>query len=107
MLGILMGIGMLIVPLIFAPRKPNPVKYETFESGQLPTGEARVRLVMRYYPYLLMFLIFDVMSLFLYAWSQSYRQYAFAANIPVLIFIAVLAVALKRALSLAGRREIW
>jgi NADH-quinone oxidoreductase subunit A len=106
-LGMLMGIGMLIVPLIFAPRKPNPVKSETFESGQLPTGEARVRLVMRYYPYLLMFLVFDVMSLFLYAWGLSYRQYALATTIPVLIFIAVIVVALTRGLSLAGRREIW
>jgi len=105
--GALMGIGMLIVPLIFAPRKPNPVKSETFESGQLPTGEARVRLVMRYYPYLLMFVVFDVMALFLYAWGLSYRQYVLAASVPVLIFIAVLVVALLRGLSFAGRKDIW
>jgi len=106
-IGAAMGIGMLTVPIIFAPRKPNPVKFETFECGQLPAGEARVRVVMRYYPYLLMFAIFDVMSFFLFAWGVSYRQYAGAASIPTLIFIGVLCVALVRGLSWARRREIW
>jgi NADH-quinone oxidoreductase subunit A len=106
-IGMLMGIGMLMVPSIFAPKKPNPVKSETFESGQPPTGEARVRLVMRYYPYLLMFVVFDVLSLFLYAWGLSYRQYALEATVPVLIFIAVLVVALTHGLCLAGRKENW
>jgi len=105
--GALMGIGMLVVPLVFAPRKPNPVKSETFECGQLPIGEARVRLVMRYYPYLLMFVVFDVMSLFLYAWALSYRQYVLEASVPVLIFIAVLVAALMRGLSFTERKEIW
>lgn len=106
-IGAAMGIGMLAVPLVFAPRKPNPAKSETFECGQIPVGEARVRVVMRYYPYLLMFAIFDVMSFFLFAWGVSYRQYAGAASIPVLIFIGVLTIALVRALSWARRREIW
>lgn len=106
-IGAAMGIGMLIVPLIFAPRKPNPVKSETFDCGQVPVGEARVRVVMRYYPYLLMFAIFDVMSFFLFAWGVNYRQYAGAASIPVLIFIAVLTIALGRALTLARRRKSW
>ena len=106
-IGAAMGIGMLTVSLVFAPRKPNPVKSETFECGQIPVGEARIRVVMRYYPSLLMFAIFDVMSFFLFAWGVSYRQYEGAASIPVLIFIGVLTIALVRALSWARRREIW
>lgn len=106
-IGAAMGIGMLTVPLIFAPRRPNPVKFETFDCGQIPVGEARVRIVMRYYPYLLMFAIFDVMSFFLFAWGINYRQYAGAASLPVLIFMGVLIVALARALALARRREFW
>jgi NADH-quinone oxidoreductase subunit A len=102
-----MGIGMLAVPWIFAPRKPNPVKSETFECGQLPIGEARVQIVMRYYPYLLMFVVFDVMSLFLFAWAVSYNQYSLAASTPVLIFITILVAALVSGLSLALRKEIW
>jgi len=106
-IGAAMGIGMVIVPLIFAPRKPNPVKYETFDCGQVPVGEARVRVVMRYYPYLLMFAIFDVMSFFLFAWGVNYRQYAGVASVPVLIFIVVLTIALARAITLARRKNFW
>ena len=106
-IGAGMGIGMLTVPIILAPKKPTPVKLETFECGQLPAGESRVRFVMRYYPYLLMFAIFDVMSFFLFAWGVSYREYPGAASIPVLIFIGVLYIALVRGLSLARRRDIW
>lgn len=106
-IGAVMGIGMLAVPWIFAPKKPNPVKSETFECGQLPIGEARVRFVMRYYPYLLMFVVFDVTSLFLFAWGLSYRQYVLAASLPVLIFIGILVTALVQGLSFALREEIW
>jgi len=106
-IGAAMGLGMLAVPLIFAPRRPNPVKSETFECGQIPAGEARVRVVMRYYPYILMFVIFDVMSIFLFAWAVSSSQYSLAASLPVLIFVGVLVAALIRGLSLAGRQGIW
>src|SRR5512136_266374 len=106
-IGAAMGIGMLAVPIIFVPRKPNPAKLESFDCGQLPTGEGRVRFVMRYYPYLLMFAIFDVMSFFLFAWGVSYREYAGAASIPILIFIGLLSIALVRGLSWARRRDIW
>jgi len=97
----------LAVPLVFAPRKPNPVKSESFECGQLPVGEARVRLVMRYYPYLLLFVAFDVMSIFLFAWAVAYNRYAGIASIAVFIFLAVMVVALVRGLTLARRKEIW
>jgi len=106
-IGAAMGVGMLAVPWIFAPKKPNPVKSETFECGQLPIGEARIRFVMRYYPYLLMFVVFDVTSLFLFAWGVSYRQYPLTASLPVLIFIAILVAALIRGLSFALRKDIW
>jgi len=106
-IGAVMGIGMLAVPLIFAPRKPNPVKSEPFECGQIPVGEARVRVVMRYYPYLLMFVVFDIMSIFLYAWAVAYRQYVAAASVPILMFIGILVLALVHGLSLAGRKEFW
>jgi NADH-quinone oxidoreductase subunit A len=106
-LGAAMGIGMLAVPWIFAPKKPNPVKSETFECGQLPAGDARVRILMRYYPYLLMFVVFDVVSLFLFAWALSYREYPLAASAPVLIFITIMVAALVPGLSLASRKENW
>ncbi len=37
----------------------------------MPTGEGRSHFMMQYYAYILMFVVFDVMSIFLYAWGSS------------------------------------
>jgi NADH-quinone oxidoreductase subunit A len=102
-----MGLGMLTVPFIFAPRKPNPVKNDSFECGQVPIGDARTRLVMRYYPYLLTFLVVDVMSIFLFAWAVSYKGLGLGGSFPVLAFVAIVLVGLGYALHSARREEIW
>ncbi len=106
-IGAVMGLGMLTVPFIFAPRKPNPVKNESFECGQVPVGDARTRLVMRYYPYLLMFLVFDIMSIFLFAWAVGYRGLGIEASLPVFAFIGIALVAFGYAISVARREELW
>lgn len=106
-IGAVMGLGMLTVPSIFAPRKPNPVKNESFECGQIPVGDARTRLVMRYYPYLLMFLVFDIMSIFLFAWAVSYRGLGIKTSFPIFAFIVIALVGFSYAISLARREEIW
>jgi len=78
-----------------------------FESGQVPQGEARTRLVMQYYPYLLMFVVFDVVGMFLFAWGISYRAIPLNASFLVLLFLFLLAAPLGYALHLALHRENW
>jgi NADH-quinone oxidoreductase subunit A len=106
-IGAVMGLGMLAVPFIFAPRKPSQVKNEPFECGQEPVGTARTRLVMRYYPYIMIFLVVDVMSIFLFAWAIGYKVLGFSASIPVFAFIGVALAGVAYALSLARREELW
>jgi len=56
---------LLTLPIFWSRRKPDPFRDMPFESGQVPQGEGRHRLVMQYYPYLLMFVVFDVVGMFL------------------------------------------
>ncbi len=98
---------LLTLPMFWSRRKPDPIRDMPFESGQVPQGEARKRLVMQYYPYLLMFVVFDVVGMFLFAWGISFTKIPLDASFPVILFVVLLAAPLGYALQLALRRENW
>ena len=98
---------MLTLPMFWSRRKPDPIRDMPFESGQVPQGEARHRLVMQYYPYLLMFVVFDVVGMFLFAWGISFTRMPLDASLLVVLFILLLGAPLGYALQLASNRENW
>ncbi len=98
---------MLMMPMMWSRSKRDPLRDMPFESGQVPQGEARRRLVMQYYPYLLMFVVFDVVGMFLFAWGVSFKRVTLDQSLPVLLFLVLLAAPLGYALNLATRRENW
>ncbi len=103
--GLLFVLPVLIVPYFFAPRNKTPMKLATFEAGQVPTGDARVHLLMQYYPYLLIFVIFDVISMFLYAWAST--AVVISAAYTIGIFLGIIFIPLGAGIYMAKKREIW
>jgi NADH-quinone oxidoreductase subunit A len=97
----------LIIPLIIAPRKPNKPKDIQYECGQIPSGAGKFSLMMQYYAYLLMFVAFDVMSMFLFAWGISIPTVGLGGFLAVILFIGILLIPLAFTLYHAARREIW
>ena len=97
----------LTLPLFWSRRKRDPFRDMPFESGQVPEGEARHRLVMQYYPYLLMFVVFDVVAMFLFAWGISFRRVTLSSSLLVILFIVLLVAPLGYALRLALNKENW
>lgn len=69
-------------------------KNEPFESGMLPTGGARLRLSAKFYLVAMLFVIFDVEALFLFAWAVSVRESGWAGLIEATVFITILLVGL-------------
>ena len=65
-------------------------KNEPFESGMLPTGSARLRLSAKFYLVAMLFVIFDIEALFLFAWSVSVRESGWTGFVEALVFIAIL-----------------
>ena len=65
-------------------------KNEPFESGMLPTGSARLRFSAKFYLVAMLFVIFDVEALFLFAWAVSVRESAWLGLIGATIFITIL-----------------
>ena len=99
----------IILRLLINPRdpKPTPEKTAPFESGQIAVGPGRTRFIIQYYPYILMFVVYDVIAMFLFAWALNLRVLGPAGTIPVLVFLAVSIVPLAYTLHLASRRENW
>ena len=107
--GVVFTLPVIIIPKLLAPHKPNPIKNLAFESGQVPMGAGKMHFMMQYYAYLLMFLVFDVMAMFLYAWAAAYKPLALGVSSSWLItlFIGMLSIPLGFALYMAGKRDLW
>ncbi|HSF00879.1 MAG TPA: NADH-quinone oxidoreductase subunit A [Nitrososphaeraceae archaeon] len=107
-IGIMAGVPSLILARLLSPRKRyNPVKFLPMECGQMPTGEGRSHFMMQYYAYILMFVVFDVMAIFLYAWGSSLLSIPKEATLPMMAFLAIMFAAMGYALYLSGRKGIW
>jgi NADH-quinone oxidoreductase subunit A len=106
-LGVVFAVLPFIIPLIFAPRRANPLKGEPMEAGQAPAAEQRVKLMMQYYGYLLMFVIFDVVGMFFFAWATSFSIVGLTGVLSIVIFLLLLVVPIAVGLKLSGRKDIW
>jgi len=75
-------------------RHREPATGEVYESGFPPTGSARLRFSIDFYLVAMLFVIFDVESIFIFAWAIAWRELGWAGYIEVLIFIGILLAAL-------------
>ena len=79
LVGVAFTLPVVIIPILFGPKRPNPIKNAPFECGQVPQGAGKMHFMMQYYAYLLMFIVFDVLSMFLYAWAAAYKPWPWAS----------------------------
>ncbi len=100
-------IPLILLPLLIRPRDKNPVRDLPYESGQVPVGEAHRRYVMQYYPYILMFVVFDVVGMFLFAWGLAFNSLGLFGSWTVILFILIIGGPLVYAVYLSGKRELW
>ena len=98
----------LLISRMIAPRKAsNPVKFLPMECGQVPSGAGRTHFMMQYYAFILMFVVFDVMAIFLYAWGSSILHLERSATLPMIAFLGIMFAAMAYALHQSKRRNIW
>jgi NADH:ubiquinone oxidoreductase subunit 3 (subunit A) len=84
----------LLIPKLIAPRKPNPLKSETYECGIETYGETWVQFKVQYYIFALVFLIFDIEIVFLFPWAVAFDQLPLFAVMEGIIFILILVAGL-------------
>lgn len=95
--GALIPTSAIIISLIIAPRKPNPVKESTYECGIETVGENWIQFRAQYYTFALVFLVFDVEAVFLFPWAVSLGKLPLFAVVEGIVFILILIVGLAYA----------
>ena len=84
----------LIVVWLVAPRKRSLSKSDVYECGVRTMGETWVRFRIQYYIYALMFVVFDIETVFLFPWAVSYAGLGPFALVEMVIFLLILMVGL-------------
>jgi NADH-quinone oxidoreductase subunit A len=93
-LGLLLPVLSLTAGKILRPNKPSKEKATTYESGIDPFQESWVQFNVRYYIFALLFVIFDVETVFLYPWAVAYEKLGIFALAEMFIFIIMLLIGL-------------
>jgi len=92
------AVGFASVPLLLAwlwakkysPRKPGPDKNATYECGLESKGDAWIQFKPEYYLYAIIFLIFDVETIFLLPFAVSFGTLNVGAFLAMAVFILLL-----------------
>lgn len=90
--------GMLGASFLLGKRVRNRVKDLPYECGITPVGDARQRFSVKFYLVAMLFIVFDIESIFLYPWAVVYRELKMFAFVEMLLFIVLI---------LAGFFYIW
>ena len=81
---------MLGISFILGKRVRNRVKDMPYESGIVPTGDARHRFSVKFYLVGMLFILFDIEAIFLYPWAVVYRELKMFAFVEMLVFIVLI-----------------
>jgi NADH-quinone oxidoreductase subunit A len=86
--------AMLGLSYILGQRHAERATSEPYESGILITGSARVRYYARFYIVAMIFVVFDLESVYLFSWSVAAKELGWSGYYTILVFSAILLVAL-------------
>jgi NADH-quinone oxidoreductase subunit A len=89
-LAILLPIAGLLVAWIVRPDVGGRVKALPYECGVDPEGDVRERYTARYYIVAILFVIFDVETIFLFPWAVIYDQVLLFGFIEMAVFLGIL-----------------
>jgi NADH-quinone oxidoreductase subunit A len=92
-LAILLPIVLLFVAKLIRPTAPSGVKMEAYECGIKAASGSRGRYTVRFYIIAILFVIFDVETIFLYPWAVRYKQLGWFGVGEIAVFLGILVVA--------------
>ena len=92
--GLLIPVAAIGVALLLGPKKPNPIKQTTYECGIETVGDSWVQFKPQYYIFALVFLVFDVETVFLFPWAVKLGQLGLFAVVEGIVFISILVAGL-------------
>jgi NADH-quinone oxidoreductase subunit A len=87
---LLLVVSMVALSYVLGERHRDRATAQPYESGILSTGSARLRLNVKFYLVAVFFVIFDLESIFIFAWAICFRELGWSGYVEMLVFIAIL-----------------
>ena len=89
----LVGIA-IIISYLLSPKSINAQKAESYECGIPSKGITWLQFNVGYYLFAILFLIFDVESVFVFPWAVVMREFGMVAFVEIIIFFVILILGL-------------
>ena len=95
---LIVGIGFAVFTLLMSHflgrRVYDPAKLGAYECGITPVGNARERFHTRFYLVAMLFIVFDIETVFLYPWAVVFKQLQIFGLIEMAVFVGILLIGL-------------
>ena len=95
--GLALSFILVTIPRFLAPNEPSELKASAYECGEPPTGPPWIRFRVAYYIFALIFVVFDVETVFLYPWAVIARRIGWYGLAEMLVFLGILVLGLAYA----------
>ncbi|MCM8775612.1 MAG: NADH-quinone oxidoreductase subunit A [Candidatus Omnitrophica bacterium] len=91
---LLFSVAAIVLAYLVAPKKPSAIKKTSYECGLESEGDPWIRFRIQYYIFALIFVIFDIETIFIYPWAVAFKKLGLFAFVEMVIFISILAIGL-------------
>jgi NADH-quinone oxidoreductase subunit A len=92
-LAVVFAVASLAASALLRPSRPTPAKLSPYECGIVPERLPRERFPVKFYVIAMLFIIFDIETIFLFPWAVTFRQLGLFGLVEMAIFIALVFVA--------------
>ncbi|MFT5321257.1 MAG: NADH-quinone oxidoreductase subunit A [Pseudohongiellaceae bacterium] len=86
--------GFIVISSLLGQKRNDHATHDVYESGVLPVGSPNIKISVPFYLTAILFIIFDLEAVFLFAWAISIREAGWVGFIEVFIFISILVAGL-------------
>lgn len=95
--GVLFVVATVTTSNLLSHSKPSPEKSAIYECGSTPIGPPWVQFRVGYYVYALLFVVFDIETVFLYPWAVAFNSMGLFILVEMIIFVTILGFGLAYA----------
>jgi NADH-quinone oxidoreductase subunit A len=88
-IGLTLGVVLSTLSRFLGPKRPNPIKNETYECG-VPQVQEQSRMSVKFYMTAILFILFDIEAIFLFLWARVFRDLGWFGFVEVMVFMAIL-----------------
>ena len=95
-LSLLISVVLVVFSFIFGPKRATQIKTDPYECGVTPVGNARERFPVHFFLVAMLFIVFDIETIFLYPWAVVYKTWDKSMMlfnlVEMAVFVAILFV---------------